>query len=218
MLSSALGITYAPLKGFNHYPCLRKVETLIKQGPKTIIYKKQPLNQTPSLAALLSFVVQSDYDDIDALKIDYRAIPRKRITTSSAECLRKKCPFFGRSCFVHGAREQAQRCDVVVTNHSLLFWDTRFEGGLLPPIRYWVVDEAHGAEAEARRAFSLSTSSNEIMTLVKRVTADSASVNVLTRVKRSAQAPEEGQALYDALIVKAETLQGHFRSLRKKFC
>ena len=218
MLSSALGITYAPLKGFNHYPCLRKVETLIKQGPKTIIYKKQPLNQTPSLAALLSFIVQSDYDDIDALKIDYRAIPRKRITTSSAECLRRKCPFFGRSCFVHGAREQAQRCDVVVTNHSLLFWDTRFEGGLLPPIRYWVVDEAHGAEAEARRAFSLSTSSNEIMTLVKRVTADSASVNVLTRVKRSAQAPEEGQALYDALILKAETAAGAFSIAAEEFC
>ena len=218
LLSSALGITYAPLKGFNHYPCLRKVETLIKQGPKTIIYKKQPLNQTPSLAALLSFIVQSDYDDIDALKIDYRAIPRKRITTSSAECLRRKCPFFGRSCFVHGAREQAQRCDVVVTNHSLLFWDTRFEGGLLPPIRYWVVDEAHGAEAEARRAFSLSTSSNEIMTLVKRVTADSTSVNVLTRVKRSAQAPEEGQALYDALIVKAETAAGAFSIAAEEFC
>ena len=218
LLSSALGITYAPLKGFNHYPCLRKVETLIKQGPKTIIYKKQPLNQTPSLAALLSFIVQSDYDDIDALKIDYRAIPRKRITTSSAECLRRKCPFFGRSCFVHGAREQAQRCDVVVTNHSLLFWDTRFEGGLLPPIRYWVVDEAHGAEAEARRAFSLSTSSNEIMTLVKRVTADSASVNVLTRVKRSAQAPEEGQALYDALIAKAETAAGVFSIAAEEFC
>ena len=218
LLSSALGITYAPLKGFNHYPCLRKVETLIKQGPKTIIYKKQPLNQTPSLAALLSFIVQSDYDDIDALKIDYRAIPRKRITTSSAECLRRKCPFFGRSCFVHGAREQAQRCDVVVTNHSLLFWDTRFEGGLLPPIRYWVVDEAHGAEAEARRAFSLSTSSNEIMALVKRVTADSASVNVLTRVKRSAQAPEEGQALYDALIVKAETAAGAFSIAAEEFC
>ena len=218
LLSSVLGITYAPLKGFNHYPCLRKVETLIKQGPKTIIYKKQSLNQTPSLAALLSFIMQSDYDDIDALKIDYRAIPRKRITTSSAECLRRKCPFFGRSCFVHGAREQAQRCDVVVTNHSLLFWDTRFEGGLLPPIRYWVVDEAHGAEAEARRAFSLSTSSNEIMALVKRVTADSASVNVLTRVKRSAQAPEEGQALYDALITKAETAAGAFSITAEEFC
>lgn len=218
LLSKALGITYAPLKGFNHYPCLRKVETLTNQGPQTIEYKKQPINQTPSLAALLSFIVQSDYDDMDALKIDYRGIPRWRITTSSAECLRRKCPFFGRSCFVHGAREQAQRCDVVVTNHSLLFWDTRFEGGLLPAIRYWVVDEAHGAEAEARRAFSLSVSSNEVMALVKRVTSDSASTNVLTRVKRSAQAPEEGQALYDTLITKAQTVAGAFAIAAEEFC
>lgn len=218
LLQEALGITFAPLKGFSHYPCLRKVEGITKQGPKTIIYKKQAINQTPSLAALLSFIVQSDYDDMDALKIDYRAIPRRRITTSSAECLRRKCPFFGRSCFVHGAREQAQRCDVVVTNHSLLFWDVRFEGGLLPPIRYWVVDEAHGAEAEARRAFSLSVSSEEIQSLVKRVTSDSASINVLTRVKRSAQAPEEGQALYDSLIATAQNAANAFAIAAEEFC
>ena len=218
LLHEALGITYAPLKGFSHYPCLRKIETLVNRGPKTILYKKQPINQTPSLAALLSFIEQSDYDDMDALKIDYRAIPRKRITTSSAECLRRKCPFFGRSCFVHGAREQAQRCDVVVTNHSLLFWDVRFEGGLLPPIRYWVVDEAHGAEAEARRAFSLSVSSNEIQALIQKVTSDSATINVLTRIKRSAQAPEEAQALYGALISKAQTAAGAFSIAAEEFC
>ena len=57
LLSSALGITYAPLKGFNHYPCLRKVETL-QTGPKTIIYKKQPLNQTPSLAGGRLFIAE----------------------------------------------------------------------------------------------------------------------------------------------------------------
>ena len=218
LLHEALGITYAPLKGFSHYPCLRKIETLVNRGPQTILYKKQPINQTPSLAALLSFIEQSDYDDMDALKIDYRAIPRKRITTGSAECLRRKCPFFGRSCFVHGAREQAQRCDVVVTNHSLLFWDVRFEGGLLPPIRYWVVDEAHGAEAEARRAFSLSVSSSEIQALIQKVTSDSATTNVLTRIKRSAQAPEEGQALYDALIDKAQTAAGAFAISAEEFC
>ena len=218
LLANALGITYAPLKGFNHYPCLRKIDSLAKQGPSVITYKKQPINQAPSLAGLLSFIEQSDYDDMDALKIDYRAIPRKRITTNSAECLRRKCPFFGRSCFVHGAREQAQRCDVVVTNHSLLFWDVRFEGGLLPPIRYWVVDEAHSAEAEARRAFSLSVSSEGIMPLVKRVTADSVSTNVLTRVQRSAQVPEEGQALYDSLIAKARTCAGAFAIAAEEFC
>lgn len=217
LLSKALGITYAPLKGFNHYPCLRKVESLVKQGPSTIEYKKQPINQAPSLAGLLSFIEQSDYDDMDALKIDYRAIPRRRITTKSAECLRRKCPFFGRSCFVHGTREQAQRCDVVVTNHSLMFWDVRFDGGLLPPVRYWAIDEAHGAESEARRAFSLALSSEELLSLVHRITGESSS-NVLVRVQRSAQAPEEGQALYDALISKARTNAEAFAIAAEEFC
>ena len=96
------------------------MDGLVNQGPSVIHYRKQEINQAPALAGLLSFVEQSDYDDMDALKIDYRAIPRWRIGTKSNECLRHKCPFFGRSCFVHGAREQAQRCDVVVTNLSAI--------------------------------------------------------------------------------------------------
>ncbi len=218
LLAGAMGITYAPLKGFTHYPCLRKVDQLDKQGPEIIIYKKQQINQAPALAGLLSFVEQSDYDDMDSLKIDYRAIPRWRITTKSSECLRHKCPFFGRSCFVHGAREEAQRCDVVVTNHSLLFWDVRFDGGLLPPIRYWAVDEAHGAEAEARRALALSVSSESLRALARRVAGESATYNVLTRVSRSAQAPEEGMRLYESLIAKAQTCAGAFAIAAEEFC
>ena len=80
------------------------------------------------------------------------------------------------------------------------------------------MDEAHGAEAEARRAFSLSVSSEEIQSLVKRVTSDSASINVLTRVKRSAQAPEEGQALYDSLITTAQNAANAFAIAAEEFC
>ena len=128
LLKKVYGISYAPLKGFTHYPCNRKVERLVAAGPRIITFKNQEINQAPALASLLSFIDQSDFDDMDGLKLDYRALPRYSITTKSSECLRRKCPFFGRSCFVHGAREEAQQCDVVVTNHSLLFWDVRFRG------------------------------------------------------------------------------------------
>lgn len=218
LLSDELGITYSALKGFTHYPCMRKVENLANQGAQVIDYKKQEVNQAPPLAALLSYIDQTDYDDMDALKIDYRAIPRKRITTSGMECLRRKCPYFGRSCFVHGAREQAQRCDVVVTNHSLLFWDVRFEGGLLPPIRYWVVDEAHGAEAEARRSFSIDVSTAGLQRLARVLTDESSSRNVLTRVQRSVLAQDNGQTLYDALISAARTCSGAFAVAAEEFC
>lgn len=217
LLNEALGVSCAPLKGFTHYPCLRKVQRLDKRGPAVVENKGQYLLQTPSLAALLSFVEQTDYDDMDALKIDYRAIPRYSITTNSNECLRRKCPFFGRTCFVHGAREQAQRSDVVVTNHSLLFYDVKLDGGLLPPIRYWAVDEAHGAESEARRALSVSLSSEQVSSLSQRVSSESASSNVFLRTKRNTSVTGEAQRLFDSLVSKALTAGGAFSMAANEF-
>lgn len=218
LLKHELGITYAPLKGFVHYPCMRKINQIDKQGPRAILFKNQVVQQAPALAGLLSFIDQTDYDDIDGLKIDYRALPRWSITTKSAECLRRKCPFFGRTCFVHGAREQAQRSDVVVTNHSLLFWDLRCEGGLLPPVRYWVIDEAHGAESEARRAFSIEVSSDEIQSLIRKLTSDSAKTNVLIRAERTSVVDEEGKHLYKTLVHKAQSAAQAFGIASEEFC
>lgn len=218
LLKKVYGISYAPLKGFTHYPCNRKVERLVAAGPRIITFKNQEINQAPALASLLSFVDQSDFDDMDGLKLDYRALPRYSITTKSSECLRRKCPFFGRSCFVHGAREEAQRCDVVVTNHSLLFWDVRFEGGLLPPIRYWVIDEAHGAEDEARRAFSTTVSSDAIQNLARRMTSDSPRYNVFLRAERAIEVTEEAKTLFESMIRKAQIAAGSFGIAAQEFC
>ena len=218
LLKKVYGVSYAPLKGFTHYPCNRKVERLVAAGPRIITFKNQEINQAPALASLLSFVDQSDFDDMDGLKLDYRALPRYSITTKSSECLRRKCPFFGRSCFVHGAREEAQRCDVVVTNHSLLFWDVRFEGGLLPPIRYWIIDEAHSAEDEARRAFSTTVSSDAIQNLARRMTSDSPRYNVFLRAERAIEVTEEAKTLFESMIRKAQIAAGSFGIAAQEFC
>ncbi len=92
-------LDYAALKGFSHYPCLRKVQKLVDDGPSVRTVGNEEKSQAPALAGLLSFIDQTDYDDIDGLKIDYRLLPRKMITTSSHDCLRRKCPFFGTQCF-----------------------------------------------------------------------------------------------------------------------
>ena len=178
------GISFAPLKGFTHYPCMLQVDRVLREGPRYVDVMGQLLHQAPSLAALVSFIEQSDYDDIDTLKIDYRRIPRWRITSNSQECLRRKCPYYGTSCFVHGARMQAQSADIVVTNYSMLFCDLQADGGLLPPIRYWVVDEAHGAEEEGRRAFSVEVSSETLEHIARKVASEKPSVNMFLRVER----------------------------------
>ncbi|MCR5582461.1 MAG: DNA polymerase III subunit epsilon [Eggerthellaceae bacterium] len=185
LLSEACGgITYSALKGFSHYPCMRKIEQIATAGPRMRSISDGEVCQAAALAGLLSFIEQSEYDDIDGLKIDYRALPRWEITTTSHDCLRRKCPFFGSKCFVHGARMKAEASDIVVTNQTLLFCDVAAEGGLLPAIRYWVVDEAHGAESEARRAFSCKIDVEEIRTIVSRVSSEDVSRNVFLRAER----------------------------------
>jgi len=51
---------------------------------------------------------------------------------------------------------------VVVTNHALLFRDVVADGGILPPVRHWIVDEAHAAEGEARKQLSMECSRLEL--------------------------------------------------------
>lgn len=206
-LSEAMGgLTFAPLKGFSHYPCLRRVDKLVSEPAKTVTVSGKEICQATSMAGLLSFIEQTDYDDMDALKIDFRAVPRRAIGTTSHDCLRRKCPFFGTQCFVHGARNRAMSADIVVTNHSLLFCDLVADGGLLPPVRYWVVDEAHGAEAEARRAFSVGLAAEELLRLATQVSADEAYRNPFVRAERTVVAPESSESgtLFYALMAKAK--------------
>ena len=178
-------LVWAPLKGMSHYPCLRKVNNLVDEGPSMRLVAGEEMSQAPALAATLSFVDQSDYDDIDSLKIDYRTLPRYLITTSSNECLRRKCPFFGKLCFVHGARKRAELADIVVTNHTLLFCNVAAEGGLMPPIRHWVVDEAHSTENEARSAFAETLDSEDLARMASRVSSASGGRNVFKRAERA---------------------------------
>jgi len=196
-------LDFTALKGFSHYPCLRKISRLVNNGPKKVTVNGKPVLQAPSLAALLSYIEQSEYSDMDALKIDYRALPRYTITTASVECLRRKCPFYGAPCFVHGARRRAEAADIVVTNHSLLFCDIAAEGGLLPPIRYWIIDEAHGAEAEARSALSLEISAEEVLRLSGRLASSDATFNPFIRAGRKAGS-EEGNTLLFGQLAKAQ--------------
>lgn len=211
-------LDYAALKGFSHYPCLRKIQKLVDDGPSTRTVGNEEKSQAPALAGLLSFIDQTDYDDIDGLKIDYRLLPRKMITTSSHDCLRRKCPFFGTQCFVHGARRIAESAHVVVTNHSLMFCDLAADGGLLPPVRHWVVDEAHNAEAEARRAFSIDISSDDLVSLARRVSAGSRSRSVFDRAERNVTLSDvEGETLFYALLNKARSAGEEFSEVALPF-
>jgi len=191
---AGVDIDYSVLKGTQHYLCLLELEQLVKKGAQIKIEDNRSVSTAPALAGLVSFVDQSDYEDIDALNWDRRAIPRYEVSIKGENCLHNRCPYFGKDCYVYGARQRAEASDILVTNQTLLFCDLKTDGGILPPIRYWVIDEAHGAEDEARRAFSKKIDINELLRLSRNI-AGSGNTDLFGKIERalvgSVSIPEE---------------------------
>ena len=202
------GLSFCALKGYDHYPCLRKLERM-SRGTSEIKTTKDPADTLTAIAVIYAYVCQSPSGDLDALGIRWRSVNRADLTTSSRECARRLCPFFPDRCLVHGARRRAARADIVVTNHSLLFRNVAADGKILPPIRHWVVDEAHSVEREARRQWACTVSADESRALFERLGGERG--GVLGQLV-SALAGSDAMTLYMGLSAKA-TASAHRASL-----
>lgn len=184
MKQAGADVDYSVLKGTQHYICLLALEQLVKNGAQIVVEdNKHSVCTAAALAGLVSFVEQSTYEDIDALNWDRRAIPRRAVTIKGENCLKNRCPYFGKECYAYGARSRAESSDILITNQTLLFCDIKADGGILPPIRYWIIDEAHGAEDEARRAFSKKIDVHELQRLVNNL-AGLGNRDTLSRLQR----------------------------------
>ena len=189
------GLSFCALKGYDHYPCLRKLERM-SRGQVEITTKRDPADTLTAVAVIMAYVCQSADGDLDSLGIRWRSVNRPDFTTASRECARRLCPFFPDKCLVHGARRRAAHADVVVTNHSLLFRNVAAEGRILPPIRHWVVDEAHSIEREARRQWARVVSADESRVLFERLGGSSA--GALSQVSRDLATSEAPRSTWDS--------------------
>ena len=165
------GLEFTSLKGYDHYPCLHRMDRAVRDELPVAAAVRDGRSENAvagdmltALAVCYAYACQSPDGDLDALGIRWRYVPRQMLTTTSGECLRSRCPYFPHECLLHGARKRAACADVVVTNHSLLLRNVEAEGNILPPIRHWVVDEAHAFEAEARRQWAVEVSGSEAQT------------------------------------------------------
>lgn len=162
------GLSFSSLKGYDHYPCLHRLDRAMREELPVSAGMRDGRSEQAvaadmmtAIAVVAAFSCQCPDGDLDALGIRWRYVPRRLLSTTPDECLRTRCPFFPNECFVHGARRRAASSDVVVTNHALLLRNVDADGKILPPIRHWVVDEAHSFESEARRQWAREVSGDE---------------------------------------------------------
>lgn len=173
-LSGALpgGVSYTCLKGYDHYPCLRRLGRAAS-GDLPMGEARQngrsdatvAADMLTAIAVTYAYACQSVEGDLDALGIRWGSVPKSMLTVSSGECQRSRCPYYPNLCMLHGARRRAASADLVVTNHSLLLRNVEADGKILPPVRNWVIDEAHSFENEARRQWALEVSAERARAL-----------------------------------------------------
>lgn len=159
LLSSALGrqVSAELLKGRENYLCLRKLDKFARQSSL----------MSDTMIAVVSDWAKTtktgDRGELSCLPEDFEAWGR--LAASSETCLGQKCPKQDR-CFLAARRRAAQKAQIVVVNHHLLFADlavrSESAGEVLPRYSVLVFDEAQHLETVATQYFGVRTGSGKI--------------------------------------------------------
>ncbi len=152
------------LKGRNNYLCTYRLNK----------FRASKAGKDPAVSLALRVIdpwldrtIDGDLMTLTDVPEDSPIWPHLRSTTDN--CLGSECPDF-ESCYLVRARRRAQKADVLVVNHHLLFADMALKqkeyGELLPEAGVIVLDEAHQIPDTASRFFTDSISDRQCRELI----------------------------------------------------
>lgn len=139
--SGALEGEVALLKGRGQYACLRLWDERLEQPAVG--------REAAFLARFASWLSRTETGDRAELGVYGEDEEHwAGLSADAVACTARHCPRF-EGCFLFRARRRAERADIVVVSHALLFADIQSQGGILPEYRHLICDEAHHLEDEA---------------------------------------------------------------------
>ncbi|MGB9904826.1 MAG: exonuclease domain-containing protein, partial [Desulfotomaculales bacterium] len=119
--------TVALVKGRQNYLCFRRWQEILAAG-----------NWSPEEAAfwarILVWTSKTKTGDRAEIRLGGREQDFWNLVSAENEsCPGSFCAWYAKGCFVNRVRREAERADIVITNHSLVLADLRAENRLLPP-------------------------------------------------------------------------------------
>ncbi|ORJ62181.1 helicase C-terminal domain-containing protein [Geothermobacter hydrogeniphilus] len=143
------------VKGRANYLCRRRLEAA-RRDPG--LFDQE---QAEELNTLVEWAENSSEGSKDELPVPPRDQLWEEVCCEPDQCGRARCRHF-QHCFLHRARRQAARADLLVVNHALLLSDLAVRqqtdnyssAAVLPPFARVVIDEAHHLEDVATRYFA----------------------------------------------------------------
>ncbi|HEY8641575.1 MAG TPA: exonuclease domain-containing protein [Candidatus Dormibacteraeota bacterium] len=149
------------LKGRSNYVSLRRWRR----------YLGEPCADADELRFKLKVMVwlqQTQTGDRSELRLQGREeVFWARIASDPLDCVGVHCT--AEDCFVHRARAEAEKADLVVVNHALLLADAAAGGGILPHYDHLVIDEAHHLEEAATSGLRQEVDGQGLLALLDRL-------------------------------------------------
>jgi len=149
------------LKGRSNYLSLRRWRR----------YLAEPCHDSEELRfklKVLAWVNETDSGDRSELRLQGREeVFWARVASDPMDCVGIFCT--AEDCYVHRARAEAERADLVVVNHALLLADAAQGGGVLPDFQHLIVDEAHHLEDAATQGLRREADGPALVALLERL-------------------------------------------------
>ncbi len=140
------------IKGRNNYVCIKKVEKLLE---RSLFFD----NELKIIKEWMDLTESGDLAELNNIFANQKLI--SLISSNRDTCFGTKCEFF-KECFITKLKVKAEKSDIIIVNHHLLFSDAKIKkqgyGKVLPDYKYLICDEAHSLEDIATEHFSESLS------------------------------------------------------------
>jgi DNA polymerase-3 subunit epsilon/ATP-dependent DNA helicase DinG len=207
LLPNGAELRAAQLKGRRNYLCLLRWSNLRRNASLSAAEAKL-------LVRLLLWLPHTDTGDKAELRLAQHEEPIwSRLSAQNEACLSGPCAFVkDGSCFLLRARRRAESAHVLLVNHALLLSDLAVGGGVIPPYRRLIVDEAQHLEDEATDQFGFRSSENDLEDLLDRVAGRG--TGLVASVRSAARGPAAAAPETRALLELTEQAEEGVRDAR----
>lgn len=151
-----LNIKAVLAKGRSNYICLRRWQAALSEGPA-------PGREAFFYARVLGWLNETKSGD--RVELNLNAQEEEfwlNICADSDSCPGSECRYHHGSCFVVGARREAESSGLIITNHALLFSDIKTGNMVLPDYGPLIIDEAHHLEDAATEQLGRQVSRRDV--------------------------------------------------------
>jgi len=136
------------VKGRNNYLCLRRFHKIIKEN-QYLSWREKIF-----LAQIYSWLEQTKTGDKEEINLNsYENELWLQISSQMETCIGSKCSY-SQQCYYLKNRREADKSNIIITNHSLLLQDIKRDNKILPQHDYLIIDEAHNLEGESLKQFA----------------------------------------------------------------